>query len=370
MTLGVTISAVTLQGNGATTAFVYPFEIPTAADAVVTYTDPGGIQTVLGPTQYTITGIGLAHGGTVTYPLAGGPIATGTFLTIQRIVPLVQTTEISNQGPTFAAIETEDDYQVMIDQQQQFTLNRTLQLNIADINPMPQLPPAAQRANQFLSFDASGNPTVASFITGAVVSAAMIPVVEAATTLAAAGAMDVLPRIANIAALRTLAATVNCVWVEGYYTLSDGGEGVFNLGSAGSDNGGTVINAASGFTYHRATGGQPTSVKWFGAKGDGSTDDTAAIQAAINYVVPLQGTMFLPGGTYKVNATLTANANTKNFKMTGDGKTSTIISTSSPTNDVLSMTLSQFELSDLTITSSATRTSGSFFLGSSNLVVI
>src|SRR5262249_950360 len=45
-------------------------------------------------------------GGTVTYPLSGSPIANGTSLTVSRIVPLTQTTSISNQGD-FAPTVTE-----------------------------------------------------------------------------------------------------------------------------------------------------------------------------------------------------------------------------------------------------------------------
>jgi len=52
--------------------------------------------------------------------------------------------------------------------------------------------------------------------------------------------------------------------------------------------------------------GLPSSwvdVKAYGARGDGQTDDTAAIQAAMNAVIT-GGTVFLPPGNYKVTATL------------------------------------------------------------------
>lgn len=46
------------------------------------------------------------------------------------------------------------------------------------------------------------------------------------------------------------------------------------------------------------------SVKDFGAKGDGTTDDTAACQAAVNYVVSRGGgQVFFPFGTYLLNGT-------------------------------------------------------------------
>lgn len=46
------------------------------------------------------------------------------------------------------------------------------------------------------------------------------------------------------------------------------------------------------------------SVKDFGAKGDGVTDDTAAIQTAIN-ALPVGGNLFIPRGTYLLTSTLT-----------------------------------------------------------------
>lgn len=50
------------------------------------------------------------------------------------------------------------------------------------------------------------------------------------------------------------------------------------------------------------------SVKDFGAVGDGSTDDTAAIQAAIDAAV--NGEVFFPSGTYKITSTLYRKAPT------------------------------------------------------------
>jgi hypothetical protein len=49
------------------------------------------------------------------------------------------------------------------------------------------------------------------------------------------------------------------------------------------------------------------SVKDFGAKGDGVTNDTAAIQAGLDYVVNTgnQGVLLFPAGTYKCNSGLT-----------------------------------------------------------------
>ena len=54
-------------------------------------------------------------------------------------------------------------------------------------------------------------------------------------------------------------------------------------------------------------------VKTYGAKGDGSTDDTKAIQNAIN----AQGVLVFNGGTYVINQTLVVRAGVKMFGKNG-----------------------------------------------------
>lgn len=62
---------------------------------------------------------------------------------------------------------------------------------------------------------------------------------------------------------------------------------------SGESNDGTILKDALERSWEREFSG-PADVKWFGANGDGITDDTAAIQAAINSLLPLRAT----AGTY------------------------------------------------------------------------
>lgn len=60
--------------------------------------------------------------------------------------------------------------------------------------------------------------------------------------------------------------------------------------------------------------------KLFGAKGDNSTDDTAAIQAALDYadaILPLAQTLYFPAGKYIISSTLTVHS--QGIKLVGDG---------------------------------------------------
>ena len=47
-----------------------------------------------------------------------------------------------------------------------------------------------------------------------------------------------------------------------------------------------------------------TDVRAFGAKGDGANDDTAAIQAALNFAEGVHGIVFFPHGAYKITSPL------------------------------------------------------------------
>jgi hypothetical protein len=86
-------------------------------------------------------------------------------------------------------------------------------------------------------------------------------------------------RLGSIAALQAETSARlpgNLVYVAGYYQTGDGGGGTFYLGPNATANGGTIINDASGRSWYRQTDGFQWSIRWFGAKLDGTTDDTAA----------------------------------------------------------------------------------------------
>jgi len=118
----MTVSSSTVstvgQGNGVTTSFNYNFLIPASSEVSVSYTDPTGITTALGSSQYAISGIGNAQGGTIIYPLAGSPIPVGGYITITRNLQLLQLVSISNQGAFYpSVVESALDYLMMCIQQ-------------------------------------------------------------------------------------------------------------------------------------------------------------------------------------------------------------------------------------------------------------
>lgn len=82
-----------------------------------------------------------------------------------------------------------------------------------------------------------------------------------------------------------------------YYVSDSGKEGHFHYDPADSatpDNTGTVIVSSSGARLKRILEAGTVNVAWFGAAGDGITDDAPAIQAALDAIPPAGGTLLLP----------------------------------------------------------------------------
>jgi len=101
------------------------------------------------------------------------------------------------------------------------------------------------------------------------------------------------------------------------YTTNPGQEGIWNYDAndlVSVDNTGTVLVTADGKRVKRLID-TSINVKWFGAKGDGITDDRVAFVAAC-----MNGrTIMLPEGyTFLIGATVTLTG-INNIKITGDG---------------------------------------------------
>lgn len=72
------------------------------------------------------------------------------------------------------------------------------------------------------------------------------------------------------------------------------------------------------------------NAKEFGAVGDDSTDDTAALQAALDYAQAAKTPLFIPAGTYKITATLTNTMTSGGVIIRGAGETRTQIKQYAP----------------------------------------
>lgn len=252
MTVNTTTSSTTQIGNGATTVWNYSFYIPDALDVVVKITQLStGNVTTLSSSQYTITGLGDAAGGTVTYSPA---LSTDHSITIARVLPVVQGTSLSNQGALYpVVIEDALDYLTMICQQMTATYNRAVTAPLNDVETSLVLPVKALRAEKLMGFDVNGSPT--------------------------------------------------------YYPVGDStSASIINFTQAGT---GAVTRSVQSKMQ------DVLSVKDFGATGDGTTDDTTAVQACITAAALANRAVYIPGGAYKLSAQLVYSGRT--VSIYGDG---------------------------------------------------
>lgn len=120
---------------------------------------------------------------------------------------------------------------------------------------------------------------------------------------------------------------------------------------------GTMAQLDANFAY---VSGKMVSVKdaAFGAKGDGVTDDTAAIQLAINTLGALStpSTLFFPAGIYQVSSALNVSSS---VSLRGETEYNTFIRTGSGTAPIINVTTKGYlEITQLALTASVTRTAG------------
>lgn len=113
MTVATETRRVTYAGNGVTQVFSVPFEVLNPTHLRLTYTPATGPSSVLvSGVEYTYFGGALVED---VLPAAAGslPCPTGSTLTVERIVPLTQQANLSNQG-TFDAETHEDSYDLAV----------------------------------------------------------------------------------------------------------------------------------------------------------------------------------------------------------------------------------------------------------------
>ena len=121
MTVPTSTSFVEYAGNDLTTNFSVPFRFLADTELVVKLTSPElVVSTLVLGVDYSVTGAGADAGGSIQMRPPGDPLipTTGATLSIERVVPLVQTTAFREQG-SFAPVLHENafDHACFVDQQ-------------------------------------------------------------------------------------------------------------------------------------------------------------------------------------------------------------------------------------------------------------
>ena len=162
----MTISSTTVKnsysGNGSTTAFAYTFKIFANTDLQVIIRSSTGTETVKTlTTHYTVSGVGDASGGNVTFTSGNIP-ASGETVVIRRAVPQTQAIDYIANDPFPAESHEEGlDRATMTTQQVQEELDRAIKLSRTNTMTSTEFSVgASDRANKILAFDGSGEISV------------------------------------------------------------------------------------------------------------------------------------------------------------------------------------------------------------------
>ena len=331
MTVNSTVSSASYAGTGTTATYPYGWGISSNADLFVyTYVTSTALLVLLTqPSDYTVSGAGNQTGGTIT--LTAGNLPVGTSIYIASSPAQVQSL-LLQQGAAFNPNDLMNAFDYLCREVQAVDRKYSGSLRISEplaalgapLNTSLPIPVANQvigwngLATSLVNLSLGSIPLVTPG-TGSVTASTIAPGAVGQVTLAS----DVQYRVDTIAALKALTVTYNSVLVLGYYTAGDGGGGIFrwNSADATADNAGTVIipNSAPGAGRWNRVIDQLIgyNVKWFGAKGDGVADDTAAVQACLT----AGGHIWLPPGTYLCGALTCA----KRIFMHGAGAWQSII---------------------------------------------
>lgn len=254
-------------GNGATTVFPFTFKVFAKTDVSVAIVDSQGNQSSLTlDSDYSITlnaDQNASPGGTITYPLSGLPLPTGSALAAVGALLQLQPTDITNNGGFYPSIvEDAFDRAVILIQQISEQLGRQLTAPVTDASPPVQLPTSIQRANKGLGFDANGNPIAIDLTIGNVLA----PVVHS---------------VAQLRLVLKLVATD--AFVTGHSNAGDGGGGPYYLDSTdttSADDDFSVIVAVDGGRWKLRMGAS-VDVRQAGADPTKTRDSTAAFLKAL-----------------------------------------------------------------------------------------
>jgi hypothetical protein len=162
----LTISTTTIKnsynGDGSTTAFTYTFKVADQNEIEVIIRSSNGTETVKTlTTHYTVSGVGNAGGGTVTFTSGNIPVS-GETVVLRRDTDITQTMDLIDNDPMSAdTIETAHDKSIAIAQELQEQIDRSIKLSRTNTMTSTEFTvDATNRANKILAFDSAGEISV------------------------------------------------------------------------------------------------------------------------------------------------------------------------------------------------------------------
>ena len=261
MTVPLTPQTVfTYTANGATTVFPYGCRILSSSDLKVKVND---VLKTIG-VDYTVDGVGSSAGGVVTFLVA--PTAA-LLVRIYRATELKRDTDYPTAGDFRADVVNPDfDRAIMAIQDVvggSVEIANTLRAPAGET--LNLLPVASARANKIQGYDSLGQPSVLVGVDAGSATALDLSLRSAVLTTAGAGQVGFGPGL--------------------IYGVGTVGKWLVDLATSAGSSALGWIQSGTGAVLRTLTSKlrETVSVKDFGAVGDGTTNDTAAIQAAIAY---------------------------------------------------------------------------------------
>lgn len=328
MTVSSSVNKVIYSGNSATVLFPVSYYFLENSHLKVILRAADGTETVQAlTTNYTVTGAGNPAGGSVTMLVAP---PTGTTLTIVRNVPATQETDYLANDPFPAeSHERALDKLTMLVQENEEVASRALVVPASTPTTVSTTLPNPtslgilawnQNANAINYISPSDIGTAVAYATAyadtfdcdgvdQTFTLTANPVVINNLDVSIQGAVQV-PNVDYTLSGTTLTMTtpppINSVLLAKYK------QGLPNFSGDSQDI--RYVPAGSGAvnTTVQAKLRETVSVKDFGAVGDGVTDDTAAIQAALT----AHKNVHFPAGSYKISTALVLD---NNHYLIGDG---------------------------------------------------
>jgi hypothetical protein len=321
-----------LLGTGAQTSWPFTFKVFAASDIAVTIANNLGVETALVlNADYSVTlnsNQDTSPGGTVTYPISGGALPTGSKLTIFGNLPYDQPLDLPSGG-NFSplALENQLDRLTMQIQQLRELAGRSLQLPVTSAPTNVQLPqPVAsniigwnENADNLENYPLSelatslafatyrydtftGNGSTTQFTLSAdPVTLGNLDVAVGGVTQTPGADYLLVAGVIEFTSAPPIGVTILARFGEGIASGPSMDSYDVRFRQAGT---GSVDRTAE------AKLRETVSVKDFGAVGDGVADDTAAIQAAFSYAGGKNIDIILPG-KHIVTSTCTAPSNAR-----------------------------------------------------------
>ena len=296
-TVTVETARIQYNCNGVTTAYTYPFEILEDDDLLAIKASSSGVETTLVlNTDYTVAGAGSTTGGTVTLT-AASTCASGYTLTLLRNIELTQETDYVD-GEAFSAesLENAIDRTMLIQQQQQEELDRSLRVQKSSTLTDLTVTPTAGKA---IGFNSAGT-GLTTYDTTSVTSNDFVNITDYGATVSAAltaiGATEVsvvVDTAISIGANVTPGANVHFIFLKG---------GCIDTTGYTFDASSTTINAGVMQIFSgtgTVTGLKAAYPEWWGPNTTpGTTNMTAEIQAAVTAVTAKNGTVYFQPELY------------------------------------------------------------------------